>query len=490
VKNLTLPSDFPITVEDVFEVARNRTRIHLDKTHPVASFVKECNRQYKKLRFEQTIYGDTTGFGAQVKNIVLPSQDKEKNRNLILNLRIGSGPPLKKEHVRAAMFVRTVMLLRGCSGVRLEIPECITELINSDKEPRTPTYGSIGDSGDLVQSSYYGFEVLKRIELEGREGLALVNGTQFMTGIASLALEDFGYIFQFVCKLFAALIQCLEGTSDAFDGELHSLKLHEGQNVMAEFFRNEFAGNKMTREISKLEILPPEILATMAPLQDYYSIRCLAHALSPIYSSFHNAARTIHDELNSVSDNPVIINGKVKHGGHFDGCEIAEAMERLKEAIRRLGYIARAYKRRATDTKLNYGLLPSYLIANQNGLNNGLQGLSLSFDSLYAAFLKTSLSDTVFAQNDCENDNQDIVSLGMHAALSASTTISQLTTFAAMLAIITRQAVALRKIESKLSPATKVTYEKLADIIPFIAKDRSLHGDLRKLEKLFFNHAF
>ena len=193
-----------------------------------------------------------------------------------------------------------------------------------------------------------------------------------------------------------------------------------------------------------------------------------------------------------MSDNPVIVGGKMKHGGHFDGSYVADAMDhRLRPAIRRLAHILRAYMRSTIDSKLNHGLMPIYLVADDSGLNNGLQALAgLGFDADYYDLLHETEPVTQYAHNDSEGANQDVLSLGMHASYYSARSIDILTCIIAKMAIIARQAVGIIKIESKLSPATKIIYEKLADTIPFIAKDRSLHADLRKLEKLFFNHAF
>ena len=331
--------------------------------------------------------------------------------------------------------------------------------------------------------------------LEGREGLALVNGTAFMTGSASLVVEDFGYLFDLACRQIAVLFQCLQGIEDVFDEQYHALKRHPAQSDMAARLRELLAGSQMLRNIEDMtsqgtsaEDGDKEKLGT-EQIQDRYSMRCLAQELGPVAHRLADAKRVVTDELNSVSDNPVLVDGIIKHGGHFDGAFIGDAMDCLKISIRRLAYIMRGYMRAITDAKLNRGLFPTYLVANDPGLNNGLQAMvGLSFDAAFLRLVKESSPDSVLAMNDHEATNQDVVSLGMHTATSATFMIDRLTTLSAMLCIIVRQAVEMAGIADRLSPASRAFHEGLAERIPFVGEDRPLHGDLRVLEQAIVRH--
>lgn len=474
---------------DVFHVARKRYGVEVDPE--CLRRVDEVSRLYMKLRREKIVYGDTTGFGERVGHYVSPDSDKEKNRNLVYSLNCGSGPLLRPDQVRAAMFARILVLAKACSGARSEIIARLADMLNRNNIPKVPSFGSIGASGDLVPSSYIAIEILKKMDLEGREGLALLNGTHFMSGISALALMDFSYLFTALCDLFAILFQCLGGIENVFDSELHSAKKHQEQAEIAGTFRELLWGSKLLRNIDELENLRIDELKKMKPIQDRYSLRCLPQAIGPAFRTLKDAFSVVENELQSISDNPIIVNGEIKHGGHFDGSYVANAMNCLQLSIRQMAYIARAYIRNVTDSKLNHNLLPMYLVPDDDGLKNGLQGLAgLSVDAVFAALSKEAIADSLFAMNDHEGENQNIVSLGMHSALSVSRAVGYLFTITAALAIVTRQAVWILGAENDLSPYTRSVYGKLASVIPFVKTDRSLHDDLRKLEKLFFNHAF
>jgi len=474
---------------DVFNIARNFHGVEI--ADECLSRVGEINELYMKLRREQIVYGDSTGFGERVGYYISPDHDKEKNRNLVNSLNCGSGPYLREDQVRAAIFARILVLSKACSGVRPVIITQLADMLNQNKIPKVPSLGSIGASGDLIPSSYVALEILKQIDLEGREGLAILNGTHFMSGISALVLMDFSYLLLKSCDLFAILFQCLGGIENIFDAELHSVKQHKEQTAMAGSFREYLLGSELLRDIEELHFLDIEELKKTKPIQDRYSLRCLPQNLGAIFHRLNDSFESVENELNSVSDNPVIVNGKIKHGGHFDGSFIADAMDCLKVSIRKTAYIARAYIRNTIDSKLNHGLFPTYMVSKDDGLHNGLQGLAgLSVDAAFVALTKETVADSIFSLNDHECINQDIVSLGMHSALSASRAVSQLATITSILAVVTRQAVELMSAKLKLSPRTKNVYENLCDHIQFVDSDKSLHNQLRSLENLFFEHKF
>lgn len=474
---------------DLFQVARNYAEIVI--TPECLDRVSETNKLYMKLRREKIIYGDTTGFGERVGHYVSPDCDKEKNKNLVYSLNCGSGELLREDQARAAIFARILVLSKACSGVRPIVISRLVEMLNKNKIPKVPSFGSIGASGDLIPSSYIAMEILKQMDLEGREGLALLNGTHFMSGISALAIIDFLYLTEKLCDLFAVLFQCLGGIESVFDQELHTIKAHKEQSSIAGDFRNLLRGSNLLRNIDELNNLGIDELKKIKPIQDRYSLRCLPQSVGAILYRISDAFKSVEDELNSVSDNPVIVNGKIKHGGHFDGSYVADAVDCLKISIRKMGLIARAYIRMANDSKLNRGILPAYLVPGDDGLKNGLQGLAgLSIDAVFGSLTKNAIADSIFSMNDHEDINQDMVSFGMHAALSASYAVDRLTTITAILAIVTRQAVELLGAENKLSPATKPIYKNLCGRIPFIENDRPLHNELRCIEKLLFQHKF
>ncbi|KKT42088.1 hypothetical protein A2W54_03585 [Candidatus Giovannonibacteria bacterium RIFCSPHIGHO2_02_43_13] len=485
--SMIVPPAGRISLLDVFDVARKLEKILLKKDGARAQKIYTAHANYMRMRVVKIIYGDGTGYGERVRFYVPPEKDKEKQRNLVFSLNCGSGPNLVADQVRAAIFVRLLVLGQGHSGVRMEILDVLTDMLNQNSIPEIPSLGSIGNSGDLVPSSYIPMQFMEKLVLEGREGLALVNGTHFMTGISALALIDFTYILSILQELIAILFQCHRGIENVFAKKLHLLKKHKEQREIAEIFTRALEGSKSLRKIEDVINLSPTELKETDPIQDRYSLRCLPQILGPIVHRIRDSAHMVEDELNSVSDNPVIIGNDIGHGGHFDGSYVADAMNCLKLSMKRTGEIARAYIRSTTDSKLNHDTLPMYLVAGNDSLHNGLQGLTgLSIESVYNSLCKEAIAESLFTMSDGEASNQDIVSMGMNSALSATRMNDLLRTIIAALAITTRQAVSLLKIEDKLSPPTRNFFENLAVNIPFIDKDRSLHSDLRKLEGMLY----
>jgi phenylalanine ammonia-lyase len=497
--SFTVVSGAPLNTTTIYNVARSYYSIFLSKNPETQNRILKSHDAYAKMRLERIIYGDTTGYGERVNQIVPAECAPEKQMKLVAALMAGAGDNLREDLVRAAIMTRIVMLTHGNSSIRPVIIETLCNILNTRTTPEVPSIGSLNNSGDLVPSSYYAADVLKYVgKFEGREGLALVNGTQFSTGISALAVEDLNYLFKINFQLFALLIQLFEGIKEVFDKELHELKNHREQSEIASFMQNLLNGSSLLKSIEAITTVPPEQLKEMDPIQDKYLIRCLPQQLGSILHALRYTQKVVIDELIGVADNPVVVDGKLYQGGQFDGSYIADSLISLKGAARRLGYIMRAYMQMLMDPKLNGGILPAYLICKDPGVNNGFQGIGgLTFHSLYIYLAREAMPFTNFAGNDHENHNQDIVSLGMHEALSATQMIDYLRSMTAILALATRQAIELRNyedtndFENKLSPQTKQFYDTLKELIPFNDEDKLyfIHDTQRTLETMLFDHS-
>lgn len=452
---------------------------------------KLSHQMFKKAQLEKhIIYGTDTFFGARVNAGKLPEQkDEDQQLCLAKMLNCGSGPSLPDEWVRAAILARLMSLSQGHSGVRPLILEELCAMLNENEVPKIPEDGSIGASGDLVPLSYIAIAVndrlvKKRMRLEGREVLALSNGTSVMTGALSSVIGDLLYLHGFAYDLFAVLFQCLEGVGSVFDEELHALKKHKGQQKTAAYFRNRLEGSHLLSTVEGRA-------AKGMPIQDAYSLRCLAHQTGPDKEAILMAQTLVERELSSVSDNPVIQpdnpEAPVLHGGHFDGRNITLASYMANFSIQGTAQLANAYMQRVCSSHLNGGLLPDYLVTGK--CRSGLQGLSISASACHVRILQRLSPVTSITGNYYENGNQDAVSMGMHATVETGKAVNALRSNLARLAIFTRQAVGIRGVGNKLSPPTGIVYNLLCRHIPFVDEDRSLHGDIQRLETLLIDHS-
>jgi len=481
---LTISPGQIYTTRDVLDVARHRRQIKITCR---AQEQTEISRQtlIRAQREGLQVYGCNTPYGARV-NAGAPTEqdDRRKQKNLALTLNCSSGPLLQEEWVRAAMLVRLFTLSQGYSGVRPIVLDELCLALNKNDMPEIPEVGSIGASGDLSPSSYIALHLKKRITLEGREVLALLNGTSVMTGILASVIEDLLYLHHFTYGMFAIFFQCLEGVGEVFDEELHDLKKHNMQKVMAKVFRELLDGSQLLDTVEG-RALKEE------PIQDPYSLRCLAQETGPDLYAIEEARTLVERELRSVSDNPVIMYGDaempIRHGGHFDGRWITLAVNSTNFSIQGTAQLINAYIQRISSSKLN-GLLPDYLVAHNDGFNNGLQGLNLTSSAVHIEIMRLLIPIQLFAGRSYENFNQDVVSLGMHAAVATGKAVDHLRSNIARLAIFARQAIGIRGVAEKLSPATKKIYDTLCTQIPFVGEDRSLHGDIALLEKLLIHH--
>ena len=251
-----------LTTSDVAAVARENLPVQLSQEADVRrKIVASRELLEEKLRRGEIIYGVNTGLGGNVR-FILPAKDLAKHQENIFNFLIcGSGDPLPQDAVRAAILLRANALAKGYSAVRLLVIESLIELLNHSITPIVPAYGSVGASGDLIPSAYIGRvllgegEVVFRgqtmaarkaldhaglppLSLEPKEGLALINGTTVMTGIAALQIHDGDYLTQLVLASCALALEALNATDDPFRDRVQAAKNHPGQGEAAAFFRN------------------------------------------------------------------------------------------------------------------------------------------------------------------------------------------------------------------------------------------------------------
>jgi histidine ammonia-lyase len=322
---------------------------------PAAARRVAAARQFVEERFAQgdAIYGVTTGFGRLANVRVDPADAGRLQLNLVRSHASGTGPPLERAYVRAAGVLRANSLSAGHSGIKPQTLDLIVQLLNHGITPYVPCQGSVGASGDLAPLAhmtltligegdawYRGERVpsavalqragLQPVELGAKEGLALINGTQVMTGIGALGVLRALRLAAAADVIAAMSLEAYLGTEHVFDRRLCELRPHPGQAHVAENLRALLAGSQIV-----------ESHADCGRVQDPYSFRCIPIVHGAVRDSIAHARRVTEVEANSVTDNPLVFpeDGEFLSGGNFHGEPIALAIDFLKMAICELASI-------------------------------------------------------------------------------------------------------------------------------------------------------
>lgn len=444
------------------------------------------------LKEEGFVYGVTTGYGDSCTVSIPLNLVEELPKHLYTFHGCGLGQHFDAQQTRAILAVRLVSLARGFSGVRYKLLKQLAELIKQDILPLMPQEGSVGASGDLTPLSYLAAvlagerEVLyqqqrlptqavfaqlniEALTLKPKEGLAIMNGTAVMTGIACLAFQRAEYLSRLTTRISSLTSVALQGNAYHFDEKLFSVKPHPGQTLVAKRIR---ADLQVTESAPRHD----------TRLQDRYSLRCAPHVIGVLEDSLPWLRQFIETELNSASDNPIIdAEGEhVLHGGHFYGGHIAFAMDGLKTAVANLADLLDRQMAQLMDTKFNYGL-PANLsgaAADQAMLNHGFKAVQIAVSAWTAEALKLTMPASVFSRST-ECHNQDKVSMGTIAARDCIRILELTEQVAAAALLAAVQGVELRINVDSLSPALIKTVKQVREHSPFLATDRALEQELR-----------
>ena len=371
-----------LTILQAKEIVDKNLKIGVSKAS-VAKIKSSRNVIEKWIRNDEVIYGVTTGFG-EFKDVKIPQKDIEKlQHNLIISHSAGVGEPLPKNIVRLMLLLRINSLVKGYSGIRLELVEQLIKIFNLGITAYIPSQGSVGSSGDLAPLShlagvligegyaYYGNEVqpaktvlakhgLKPFKLSAKEGLAFINGTQMMTAFAVEILGRAERISRLADISGALSIEALRGTDTAFSDNLQRVRPHKGQINTAANLR---------KLLGKSEIRRSHI--DCGKVQDAYSLRCMPQVHGAVKDTIEYVKGVIETEINSATDNPLIFAKTNEHieGGNFHGEPVALVMDFMKIALSELGNISERRTARLVDGSLSG--LPRFLTA-KGGLNSGL----------------------------------------------------------------------------------------------------------------------
>src|SRR6201991_1235134 len=495
-----------LTIEDAVAVARQGASCTLT---PDAQRRIEASRTLKRdlIAQEIPIYGVTTGFGDSAHRQIAPEKAAQLQQNMLRFLGCGTGPTASPEVTRATMLFRANCLAKGNSGVRMELIERLLTLLNHDILPLIPERGSCGASGDLIPLSYVGRALAGETEvlyegavreaadvlgelglepflLEAKEGLAMTNGTSFMSAFASLAVHDAREL-AFAADLCTSMAsQALMGNHGHFNAFLFEAKPHPGIIESAANVRMLLEGSELTHDAE--EIVPLDGLGFRElerSVQDKYSIRCAPHITGALRDTLEWVEKWVNIEINSSDDNPLFDAGlgRVQSGGNFYGSHITQAMDALKIALANMCDLFDRQLELVVDEKFNAGLTPNLIpyfdpTDPEAGLHHGFKGMQLSCSALTAEALKLCNPASIHSRST-EAHNQDKVSMGTIAARDARTIVEILQHIAAIHLIALAQALDLRGVE-QASPKAREAHALIRARVAPLDRDRRMDRDI------------
>jgi histidine ammonia-lyase len=503
-----------LTIEDIVAIGVGDKQVALD---PAALERCRASRAFleEEVAARRIIYGVNTSFGPMCNKIIEDGEIETLQINLIRSHAAGLGDPLKPYIAQAVLAVRLNTLVKGYSGVRLELLEHMQRMINLGIIPYIPECGSVGASGDLIHLAhmalaiigegklYYRGELrdaadvyrevgMEPMRLSFKEGIALMNGTSAMTALAAFALFGANKLLRLACVTGAFSLEIFGGIDDAFDEDLHRVKPHPGQLRIAETIRHLYQGSRnitLRKDVHGLirqQQTDGPVFETSINVQDVYSVRCTPQVLAPIEEAIAAAVRTVEIEANSSNDNPIIIPEKKKiiHGGNFHGQSIGFVMDSLCMAIATLCNLSERRINKYLDRKLNEGL-PEFLIPGTLGLTMGFMGAQYLATSTTAE--NRQLAGPVSIHTiSCNASNQDIVSMGTVAARKAFKSVSNAKHVMTLEVLTVLQALSFRNAET-LGRGTGNIYALLAGDFQVYDNSRIFHDDLVRFRKLLFS---
>lgn len=488
-----------LTAEDVVRVARRGETVGL-APEAVERIVGSRQLVDRFVSEERVVYGITTGFGKFSDIVISGADTRTLQRNLIMSHATGVGDPLPTEAVRAAMLLRVNALAKGFSGIRLETLNLLVAMLNSGVTPVIPEQGSLGASGDLAPLAHMvlvmlglgeatvngrrlpGAEALaaaglQPVQLEAKEGLALINGTQIMTGVGTLAIYDAELLARTADAVASLTIDALRGITTAFDPRVQAVRPHPGQRLVA---------------ANLLRLLANSTYATLQGelrVQDAYVLRCIPQVHGASRDAIAYVRGVVEREINSATDNPLIFpdDEAVISGGNFHGQPVALAMDFLGIAASELGNISERRVERLVNPALSG--LPAFLTRN-GGLNSGFMIAQYTAAALVSENKVLAHPASVDSIPSSANQ-EDHVSMGTIAARKARQMIANARNVLAIELLCAAQAFDLRP-ERDASGARSLRpgdgsgalYRRLREAVPTLDVDRVLHDDILRAAML------
>lgn len=500
-----------LTINDFYHIIFEHKSLKIG--NELRKRVEESFHFLQEFSQDKVIYGVNTGFGPMAQYKVDEKYGKQLQYNLIRSHASGSGNPIPPKYVKAAMVARLNTLGLGHSGVHLSVIELMKELINRDITPLIYEHGGVGASGDLVQLAHLALvligegevfqggkrlktkdvfekEGLQPIQVEIREGLALINGTSVMTGIGIINLIYAKRLLNWQIKVSSAINEIVEAYDDHLSAELNGSKKHFGQQEIARLMREHLQDSHLIRKREEHLYTDnkKEVEIFKEKVQEYYSLRCVPQILGPVLDTVNSVERILINEVNSASDNPIIDLEKkqVYHGGNFHGDYVSLEMDKLKIALTRTSMLAERQLNYLLNSKLN-DILPPFVNLGKLGLNFGMQGVQFTATSTTAE--NQTLSNPMYVHSIPNNgDNQDIVSMGTNSALITKKVIENSFEVLAIEIITLIQAIEYLGNYEKTSSKTKELFDEIREIVPAFKEDPIMYPYVNQVKEFLMEN--
>ncbi len=478
-----------VTFDDVINVARHGARVVIT-SEAIAAIAKTRTYIDEYAAGGVPVYGVSTGFGALANRHIDVKDRTQLQKSLIRSHAAGVGPAVEREVVRALMFLRLRTMTSGRTGVRVAVAQIYADFLNAGITPVVPEFGSLGCSGDLAPLSHCALAMMGEgvvhdssgkempslsamkaagitpIELEAKEGLALINGTDGMLGMLIMACADL-YELCTVADITAAMsIEGLLGTDRVFAPDLHApLRPQVGQAVSA---ANIYA---MLRDSG----IVASHLENDSRVQDAYSLRCAPQVAGAVRDTVDYASTIAARELQSTIDNPVVLpDGRVESNGNFHGAPVAYVLDFLAIAAADLGSISERRTDRMLDQHRSSGLPP--FLAHDPGVDSGLMIAQYTQAGLVSENKRLASPASVDSIPSSAMQ-EDHVSMGWSAARKLRKVVENLSRILAIELVTSARAIEFRK-EFTPAPATASVVKELRTVVAGVGPDRFLSPEL------------
>ncbi|WP_170754685.1 histidine ammonia-lyase [Ruegeria lacuscaerulensis] len=481
-----------VTLAELAEIYWSQPSVRLD---PACETVvqRASQRVQHAAEGDVAVYGVNTGFGKLASHKIAPKDTAVLQRNLILSHCCGVGPSVPRRIVRLMMSLKLLSFGRGASGVRWQLIALLQDMLAHSVIPVVPAQGSVGASGDLAPLAHMaavligegeadwngkmmpGRDALKAAGLEPvalgpKEGLALINGTQFSTAYALAGMFEAWQAAQTALVISALSTDAIMGSTAPLRPEIHTLRGHRGQTEAASAMRAVLAGSEIRESHREGD----------SRVQDPYCIRCQPQVTGAAMDVIRQAAATLEIEANAATDNPLVLEDAIVSGGNFHAEPVGFAADMIALALSEIGAIAQRRIALMVDPALSFDLPP--FLTPDPGLNSGLMIAEVTTAAL--------MSENKHLANPCVTDStptsanqEDHVSMAAHGARRLGRMVENLTYILGVELLCAAQGVEFRAPLATSAPLQQVI-NRLRREVPTLDQDRYMAPDLEAAKAL------
>lgn len=479
-----------LDVRSIVNVSRHNEQVSLSPS--AIDRMRHSRIVIEKLAsLEKPTYGVNTGFGAFATTKIPKDKLLSLQRNILLSHACGVGEALPTDVVRAMVLTRAHTLALGYSGVRPIVVEKLCELLNKSIVPYVPSKGSVGASGDLAPLAHVALVLIgegevmidgqrrptrdalqlfnfEPIQLLEKEGLSLVNGTQAMLACLALAVNDALNLVRLSIEVAALSADVLFASPDAYDDAVAKTRRHRGQAVIIKMLRERFEASELrTSHLNCLRV------------QDAYSLRCIPQVHGAVLDVLFFVKKTVEDEINSATDNPIVYGGRVISQGNFHGEPLAFAADFLCIALTDLGNMIERRIDRLLNPKLNEGL-PPFLAFGEVGVNSGLmiwQYTAAALCNENKVLSHPASTDTI----PTSGFQEDHVSMGMNACLKLLKVLENVEMLSAIELMCAARALQARR-PMRSSKLNEELFSRVENLLESTSNDTYWQNSFRRIK--------